>query len=84
MNLLWSSVFPEVPAGYFHLLPQFHGVFNGTPEELKAFMYSTMLNKSLSTSAYFYKASPRTLPTTENFSLFADIPAIFLIMLKKA
>lgn len=75
MTLLWENLFPVVPSAYYTFFRNYI-VFANSPEELKTFMYATVLNKSLSGHPY-YAPFLENFSFQENFFLFCEIPFIF-------
>ncbi len=75
LKLLLKNIFPEVPADYFTFFRNYI-VFANSSEELHSFMYSTVLNKSLSSHPYF-SSFAENFSYHENFFLFSEIPYIF-------
>ncbi len=75
MDLFWKNIFPEVPSRYYTFYRNFI-IFANSTEELRFFMYSTVLNKSLSNHPY-YSSFIENFSFQENFFLFAEIPHIF-------
>ena len=80
MQMMWGQIFPEVPNAFFTFYRNFI-VFANSTHELKTFMYSTVLNKSLSTHPYFTPFL-ENFAFQENFYLFAEIPYIFSLSQK--
>lgn len=75
MTLLWQNLFPVVPSAYYTFFRNYI-VFANSPEELKTFMYATVLNKSLSAHPY-YAPFLENFSFQENFFLFCEVPYIF-------
>lgn len=75
MQMLWGTIFPEIPATYFTFYRNFI-IFANSIQELQAFIYSNVLNKTLSAHPY-YSPFLENFSFHENFFLFAEIPFIF-------
>ncbi|MDR2928876.1 MAG: hypothetical protein LBV41_11875 [Cytophagaceae bacterium] len=80
MKALWGNIFPDVPCNVF----TFHRnylIFSENEESLKSFIYSTLLNKNLSSYPYF-STFTENFSYHENFFLFVEIPEIFSLTKK--
>ena len=75
MSNLWSSLFPTTPSACFSFYRNYL-IFADTPEALRTFLYSTILNKSLANHPY-YSSFIENFSFNENLFIFAEIPYIF-------
>jgi hypothetical protein len=70
----WGNLFPEIPSTYFSFYRNYI-VFANSVSSIEHFIYTNVLNKTLSTHPYF---SPflENFSYQENFFLFCEIPFI--------
>ncbi|TCO10917.1 DUF3352 domain-containing protein [Natronoflexus pectinivorans] len=71
----WGHFFPDVPANYFTFYRNYL-IFGESSESISRFIYSNILNKTLSTHPY-YSPFTESFSYQENFFLFAEVPHIF-------